>query len=137
MCYHIWKMEKDVLLTMLFLIIPLFLLPILASADPLSIFCPNDSRNYTHNSPFENNLKQLLELLPSNTSVTGFYNTSIGDNPDTVYGQALCRGDVNSTVCQNCIQNASQEILTQCTSEDAMIWLNFVKFATHIRCSFP
>ncbi|KAK4588184.1 hypothetical protein RGQ29_019251 [Quercus rubra] len=115
-------MEKDVLLTMLFLFIPLFLLPILASADPLSIFCPNDSRNYTHNSPFENNLKQLLELLPSNTSVTGFYNTSIGDNPDTVYGQALCRGDVNSTVCQNCIQNASQEILTQCTSEDAMIW---------------
>nr|XP_023924914.1 putative receptor-like protein kinase At4g00960 isoform X3 [Quercus suber] len=115
-------MEKDVLLTMLFLIIPLFLLPILTSADPLAIFCPNDSRNYTLKSPFENNLKQLLELLPSNTSVTGFYNTSIGDNPDTVYGQALCRGDVNSTVCQNCIQNASQEILTHCTSEDAMIW---------------
>nr|XP_023924913.1 putative receptor-like protein kinase At4g00960 isoform X2 [Quercus suber] len=107
---------------MLFLIIPLFLLPILTSADPLAIFCPNDSRNYTLKSPFENNLKQLLELLPSNTSVTGFYNTSIGDNPDTVYGQALCRGDVNSTVCQNCIQNASQEILTHCTSEDAMIW---------------
>ncbi|KAF3960270.1 hypothetical protein CMV_015003 [Castanea mollissima] len=115
-------MGKDLLLTMLFLIIPLFLLPILASADPLSIFCQNDSRNYTHNSQFENNLKQLLDLLPSNTSVTGFYNTSIGDNPDTVYGQALCRGDVNSTVCQNCIQNASQGILIQCKSEDAMIW---------------
>uniref|UniRef100_A0A7N2LUE9 Cysteine-rich receptor-like protein kinase 10 n=1 Tax=Quercus lobata TaxID=97700 RepID=A0A7N2LUE9_QUELO len=97
---------------------------ILASGELLGIFCPNDFRNYTHNSPFENNLKQLLELLPSNTSVTGFYNTSIGDGDyqDTVYGQALCRGDVNSTVCQNCIQNASQKILTQCKSEDAMIW---------------
>ncbi|XP_065617076.1 cysteine-rich repeat secretory protein 38-like [Quercus suber] len=31
-------------------------------------------------------------------------------------------GDVNSTVCQTCIWNASQEILTQCKSEDAMIW---------------
>ncbi|KAM4112986.1 hypothetical protein ACJW30_05G183300 [Castanea mollissima] len=85
-------MDKDVVSAKLFLIIPLFM--------PL----------------------QLLELLPSNTSVTGFYNTSIGDYPDTVYGQALCRGDVNSTICQNCIQNESQEILTLCKSEDAMIW---------------
>ena len=87
---------------------------ILASGELLDIFCPNNSRNYTQNSPFENRLKQLLELLPSNTSITGFYNTSIGDGDyqDTVYGQALCRGDVNSTACRNCIQNASQKILT-------------------------
>ncbi|XP_050290490.1 cysteine-rich repeat secretory protein 38-like [Quercus robur] len=117
-------MDKDVVSAKLFLIIPLFMPLILASGELLGIFCPNDFRNYTHNSPFENNLKQLLELLPSNTSVTGFYNTSIGDGDyqDTVYGQALCRGDVNSTVCQNCIQNVSQKILTQCKSEDGMIW---------------
>uniref|UniRef100_A0A2N9ITZ5 Protein kinase domain-containing protein n=1 Tax=Fagus sylvatica TaxID=28930 RepID=A0A2N9ITZ5_FAGSY len=73
--------------------------PMVASADPLlATFCPTDSKNYTLNSTFEYNLKQLLELLPSNTSVTGFYNTSIGEDLDTVYGQALCRGDVNSTM---------------------------------------
>ncbi|KAK7842551.1 cysteine-rich repeat secretory protein 38 [Quercus suber] len=115
-------MDKDVVSAKLFLIIPLFMPLILASAELLDIFCPNDSGSYTLYSPFENNLKQLLESLPSNTSVTGFYHTSIGDNPYTVYGQALCRGDVNSTVCQTCIWNASQEILTQCKSEDAMIW---------------
>ncbi|KAF3954336.1 hypothetical protein CMV_020305 [Castanea mollissima] len=61
-------------------------------------------------------------FMPLVLAITGFYNTSIGDYPNTVYGQALCRGDVNSTICQNCIQNESQEILTLCKSEDAMIW---------------
>uniref|UniRef100_A0A2N9J0F9 Gnk2-homologous domain-containing protein n=1 Tax=Fagus sylvatica TaxID=28930 RepID=A0A2N9J0F9_FAGSY len=107
--------------------------PMVASADPLlATFCPTDSKNYTLNSTFEYNLKQLLELLPSNTSVTGFYNTSIGEDLDTVYGQALCRGDVNSTVCQNCIEIASQEILSQCHSEDAMIWFELCQ----VRYSF-
>ncbi|KAM3701572.1 hypothetical protein ACB094_05G183200 [Castanea mollissima] len=64
----------------------------------------------------------ILLFMPLVLAITGFYNTSIGDYPDTVYGQALCRGDVNSTICQNCIQNESQEILTLCKSEDAMIW---------------
>ncbi|KAK7842550.1 cysteine-rich receptor-like protein kinase 10 [Quercus suber] len=88
-------MDKDVVSANLFLIIPLFMPLIFASAELLDIFCPNDSGSYTLYSPFENNLKQLLESLPSNTSVT---------------------------VCQTCIWNASQEILTQCKSEDAMIW---------------
>ena len=128
-------MDKDILSAILLLITSLFFFmpPMVASADPpLATFCPTDSKNYTLNSTFENNLKQLLELLPSNTSVTGFYNTSIGEDLDTVYGQALCRGDVNSTVCQNCIENASQEILSQCNSEDAMIWFELCQ----VRYSF-
>jgi hypothetical protein len=95
----------------------------IASADDyLFTFCSN-SKNYTRNSTFENNLKQLLVSLPSNTSVTGFYNTSIGDHSsDQVYAQALCRGDVNSTICQACIEKAGQHILEQCKREDAIIW---------------
>jgi hypothetical protein len=115
-------MEKYVLSAMIFLIIPLLIRPILASEDPVYTFCRPDSRNYTPNSPFENNLKLLLQYsLPSNTSVKGFYNDSNGEDPK-VYGQALCRGDVNSTVCRDCIKNASQEILKQCKSEEATIW---------------
>ncbi|GMY36980.1 cysteine-rich receptor-like protein kinase 15 isoform X1 [Fagus crenata] len=123
-------MDKDILSAILRLITSLFFFmpPMVASAVPL-LACSNDT---TLNSTFENNLKQLLELLPSNTSKTGFYNTSIGEDKDTVYGQALCRGDVNSTVCQNCIENASQEILSQCNSEDAMIWFELCQ----VRYSF-
>ncbi|XP_059436703.1 cysteine-rich repeat secretory protein 1-like [Corylus avellana] len=115
-------MEKDdVVSAMLFLIIPLLMRRVLASGDPVYTFCDPESRNYTLSSPFENNLKLLLQSLPSNTSVTGFYNNSTGEDPK-VYAQALCRGDVNSTVCLDCIKNASQEILKQCKTEDPMIW---------------
>ncbi|KAG6695140.1 hypothetical protein I3843_09G082800 [Carya illinoinensis] len=137
---HIWKMDKkDALLAMLLLIISLLMRPRLsatpASGDPLYTFCNTEFsiKNYELNSPFENNLKLLLGSLPSNTSLTGFYSTSTGDqDSDRVYGQALCRGDVNSTVCQNCIQTATKEILKQCRSKDAMIWFELCQ----VRYSF-
>ncbi|KAG6695146.1 hypothetical protein I3842_09G081700 [Carya illinoinensis] len=106
-----------------------------ASGDPLYTFCNTEFsiKNYELNSPFENNLNLLLGPLPSSTSLTGFYSTSTGDqDSDRVYGQALCRGDVNSTVCQNCIQTATKEILKQCKSKDAMIWFELCQ----VRYSF-
>ncbi|XP_050367384.1 cysteine-rich receptor-like protein kinase 10 isoform X2 [Argentina anserina] len=79
--------------------------------------------NYTPSSQFESNLKQLLESLSINTSIFGgFYNTTIGASRDKVYGQTLCRGDVNSTDCQKCVSDASQEIFNKCNSTDALIW---------------
>jgi len=130
-------MEKEVFSAMVFLIIiPLLMHPILASGDPVYTFCNPDSRNFTLNSPFENNLKLLLESLPTNTSVTGFYdNNSTGEDPK-VYGQALCRGDVNSTVCRDCIETASQEILKQCKSEDAMIWFELCQVRYSLQSFF-
>ncbi|KAJ0017738.1 hypothetical protein Pint_10861 [Pistacia integerrima] len=94
----------NLLSAILYLIIPFFMLSILTDANPLSIFCSGD--NYTHGSTFELNLKLLLQSLPSNTSPTGFYNKSSGDEANRVYGQAVCRGDVHPTVCKNCIANA-------------------------------
>ncbi|TXG47123.1 hypothetical protein EZV62_026417 [Acer yangbiense] len=92
------------------------------NANRLELDCP-DSSVYTPNSPFEQNLKLLLQSLSSNTSLNGgFYNSSIGDDTNQVYGQALCRGDANHTACQDCIENAVQDILKNCISEDATIW---------------
>ncbi|KAG6641599.1 hypothetical protein CIPAW_09G085600 [Carya illinoinensis] len=90
----------------------------------LSTFCEDNFENYVLNIPFENNLKLLLESLSSSTWATGFNNTFVGEGRDRVYGQALCRGDVNSTVCRICIENASKEILKQCKREDAIIWFD-------------
>ncbi|KAJ0080914.1 hypothetical protein Patl1_11017 [Pistacia atlantica] len=101
----------NLLSAILYLIIPFFMLSILTDANPLSIFCSGD--NYTHGSTFELNLKLLLQSLPSNTSPTGFYNKSSGDEANRVYGQALCRGDVHPTVCKNCIANAGD--LSSCS----------------------
>ncbi|KAM7254792.1 hypothetical protein ACFE04_020033 [Oxalis oulophora] len=91
--------------------------------SPKFEFCSNDNKNYTHNSPFEGNLKKLLDSLPSNTSQkNGFYNSSIGDDSIKVYGQALCRGDVTSSVCQDCLQNANKQLLESCQSQEAIYW---------------
>uniref|UniRef100_A0A7N2LUP2 non-specific serine/threonine protein kinase n=1 Tax=Quercus lobata TaxID=97700 RepID=A0A7N2LUP2_QUELO len=114
-------MDKGALSAILFFIIPLYMPKIVAAEDCLFLFCSNDFQNYTQNSPFENNLRHLLGLLPSRTSVTGFNSTSFGDT-NKVYGEALCRGDINSTACKTCIETASKEIL-QCKNEEVVIYL--------------
>ncbi|KAA8515458.1 hypothetical protein F0562_018931 [Nyssa sinensis] len=88
-------------------------------------------------SPFENNLRRLLESLSSNTHLRkGFYNTSIANDSSPVYGQALCRGDVSPKVCQNCVENASQEIMKKCQSQDAIIWHEFCQIQYSYRMFF-
>ncbi|KAJ6925607.1 hypothetical protein NC651_010108 [Populus alba x Populus x berolinensis] len=114
---------KDINLVMFLLIIPFSALPAITVADHLFTSCSNNTSNYTLNSPFESNLKLLLENLPSITSLTGFNYTSFGEPPAKVYGQALCRGDVNSSSCQACVEKASQEIFEDCRNyTDAIIW---------------
>lgn len=107
---------------MLIFIIPFLFFRHVSGSDPLYTWCPSEFPDYTPNTTFHNNLKILLESLSSNISASGFYNTSVGDEPDKVYGLALCRGDTNSTVCENCVEKASLDILNTCRSQDAIIW---------------
>jgi len=104
--------------------------------DPIDIYCPSSSEFplYNLNSSFHDNLKLVLGLLSStNASKAGFYNTFIGEEPNKVYGQSLCRGDItNSTVCKECVEKASQDIMNRCRSENAMIWYNLCQ----VRYSF-
>ncbi|CAL5410925.1 unnamed protein product [Camellia sinensis] len=126
MCSHVRQINKDALSAMIFLMLSLFLLCDSVSADPKSISCDSSPTNYTPNSRFGNNLKILLESLSSNTPLNqGFNSTAIGNNTDQVYGQALCRGDVTPEVCRDCIKNASQEIMTVCPTQNAIIWHEF------------
>ncbi|XP_022716052.1 cysteine-rich receptor-like protein kinase 10 [Durio zibethinus] len=115
-------MGNYALSALLSLILSLFMCFIEVFPNLLYTFCSDNSNNYTSNSTFENNLKRILESLPSNTSGTGFYSTSIRDGADQVYARALCRGDVTTMLCQNCIKNASQEILNLCKTEEAIVW---------------
>ncbi|CAI8587265.1 unnamed protein product [Vicia faba] len=94
--------------------------------NPIDTYCPDNFPLYTSNTSFHKNLKLLMETLSSNivASNTSFFNnTSTGEGLDKVYGQALCRGDMtNSTVCKECIEKASKDLMNRCKSEDAMIW---------------
>ncbi|KAH7545504.1 hypothetical protein FEM48_Zijuj01G0100900 [Ziziphus jujuba var. spinosa] len=87
--------------------------------------CPNTT-TFTPNSIYQSNLNQVLSSLTSNsTRDTGFYNTSIGQDPGTVvYGLFLCRGDVTINMCQECLTTAAKDLVeTYCPIEKvAVIW---------------
>lgn len=114
------KIDKA-LLAMLFLLLSLLRASTKEQHDPLYILC-EDQQNYTSNSPFETNLKFLLNSLYEEASLTGFYNTSTGNDLNQVYGKALCRGDIDSKTCRSCLANANQEIMKRCKLKEAIIW---------------
>ncbi|XP_068667813.1 cysteine-rich receptor-like protein kinase 10 [Aristolochia californica] len=90
------------------------------------------SSNFTLNRTFQTNLNLLLPALSSNTSRTGFYNTTIGRSPDRIHSLVLCRGDISSTSCEACVNEASQAVTQRCPrSKGAAIWyeLCFLRYS--------
>ncbi|KAG6754698.1 hypothetical protein POTOM_040492 [Populus tomentosa] len=116
--------SSDACLVMFLFIMPFTVLSTQTGPDVhLKTFCCNNALNYTRNSAFENNLKIVLKRLPSITSLTGFNYTFFGEASAKVYGQALCRGDVNSSACRTCVEKASKQICNDCISRgEAIIW---------------
>ncbi|XP_015885095.3 cysteine-rich receptor-like protein kinase 10 [Ziziphus jujuba] len=87
--------------------------------------CTNSTTGtITRNSTYLSNLNLLLSSLTSNATIeNGFYKTVVGRAPDAVIGQFLCRGDVDTTFCGECVANASKEVLRWCPLEKgAVIW---------------
>ncbi|TYH47737.1 hypothetical protein ES332_D10G018700v1 [Gossypium tomentosum] len=85
--------------------------------------CPNTT-TFLINSTYQANRDTLLTSLSSNGSRgNGFYNTTSGRNPDTVYGLFLCRGDLSTSICQACVTFASTDISRRCPVEiAAVVW---------------
>jgi len=81
--------------------------------------------SYRPNTTFQTNLNLLLSSLVSNATLhDGFYRTniSLGD-PGEVKGLFLCRGDVNTSVCHDCVTAAAKNITQRCTNQtESVIW---------------
>lgn len=99
-----------------------------ASTDYRAHVCPNTTI-FNPNTTYKSNLDRVLSFLVTNSSIrdTLYHNTSVGRNPGTiVYGSFLCRGDISSEECKDCVQTATRA-LTQlyCPVEkEAVIWYN-------------
>ncbi|PQM36923.1 cysteine-rich receptor-like protein kinase 26 [Prunus yedoensis var. nudiflora] len=90
-----------------------------------SAVCYNNNGNYTTNSPYQENLTDLLSSLVSNSNGNGngFYNSSRGQNSDRVYAIGLCRGDVKSDVCGKCLTDAIYVLPDSCPNQkEAIGW---------------
>ncbi|KHN31563.1 Cysteine-rich receptor-like protein kinase 8 [Glycine soja] len=89
------------------------------SEDPtyLNHSCPT---NVTAYSTFQIYLSNLLSYLASNaTNGKKYYK----DNVETVYGLFMCRGDLPSQLCQQCVLNATHRISSVCNSlQEGIIW---------------
>ncbi|XP_039168623.1 cysteine-rich receptor-like protein kinase 10 isoform X1 [Eucalyptus grandis] len=125
------KMARDSNLVTFFLFVTsiLFLVTPINGNSPLHVLCEPKNGNYTFGSPFRNNLEQLLGNLASNTAEKGFLSSSTGDGSDEVFGQALCRRDVNRSACGDCVRIASQEIMNKCNKKDADIWYEYCQIS--------
>lgn len=111
-------------LLILLAVVELLMLSNSASSQYLVICC-NDNIPYELNSQFHKNLESLLESVSTKALENkGFYNTSYGEGLDTVFGRALCRGDVNPEAYKTCVVNASQAIMSSCRYQLAAIWLD-------------
>ncbi|KAK8594470.1 hypothetical protein V6N13_015392 [Hibiscus sabdariffa] len=65
--------------------------------------CSNTSI-FAVDSTYRSNRDTVLSRLVSNTSHgNGFYNTTAGSSPDTVYGISHCRVDISTSGCHACI----------------------------------
>ncbi|PWA44974.1 gnk2-like domain-containing protein [Artemisia annua] len=62
--------------------------------------CSNSS------AEFKTNLRTLLDLLSKNAPLhDGFYNASVGNKPDQVFGILHCRANISRNDCANCYRH--------------------------------
>ncbi|KAK2656937.1 hypothetical protein Ddye_009989 [Dipteronia dyeriana] len=102
-----------------FLISPFFVhilaLGATAQLQRLYHLCYPNAGNYTTNSPYEANLNHLLNSLPNTSRDYGFYNFSYGTTlPDIAYAIGICRPDMDTESCRNCISVASKKTKSLC-----------------------
>ncbi|XP_076922630.1 antimicrobial ginkbilobin-2-like protein [Bidens hawaiensis] len=63
--------------------------------------CPNTD------TTFQKNQKIILNLLIKNTPLhDGFYNSSVGNNSDQVYGVSQCKANISSNACAKCLKSS-------------------------------
>ncbi|KAJ4703239.1 putative Kinase [Melia azedarach] len=80
--------------------------------------------NFTNSSSYGSHRNFILSSLVSNASENGGFTTAtFGQDPDTVYALALCRGDTSSKSCADCVNATAQHIMNNCPNQkEAYSW---------------
>ncbi|PWA33836.1 gnk2-like domain-containing protein [Artemisia annua] len=93
----------------------------------LSSECSQADRNSTVNTVYRENLRNLLGSLVNNAPLqNGYFNNSVGNGSNQVYGLAWCRGDVSPQTCSKCLTESIDIPLTECPDiKDMAIWTSF------------
>lgn len=89
-------------------------------------YCSNKT-SFTPNSIYASKLNDLFRTLSSQAMQgKNFYKDKFEDKDTTtaVYGSYLCRGDVNATICKDCLSRIIKAATEKCPHEEKemMIW---------------
>ncbi|KAK2644358.1 hypothetical protein Ddye_019553 [Dipteronia dyeriana] len=105
-----------------YLLIFFFLSYMLIRINGISTYICYDTGNFTANSIYGRNRDLVLSYLASNAT-GGFYNATVGQQPEKVYALALCSGDISANECFKCVNFTSQGIMTYCPNQkEAFMW---------------
>ncbi|KAL3740588.1 hypothetical protein ACJRO7_021808 [Eucalyptus globulus] len=95
------------------------------SPELLDYECPNTTL-FTPNSTYQSNLNTLLSSLSSaaTNNTDGFANATAGQNPpDQAYGLFLCRSDISTATCSDCVATGKRDIRQVCPDQRvSVIW---------------
>ena len=84
-------------------------------------YCPNTTM-FGNNTKYESNLSKLFNYLTTNaTTPSRYHQASVNDS---VYGHFLCRYDMTTSACQNCVTVATtQDIPIKCLNrKNVILW---------------
>ncbi|XP_024157257.1 putative receptor-like protein kinase At4g00960 isoform X2 [Rosa chinensis] len=125
-------MGSSIWLILLFFIVPIvdrLVAPTIAQDDGLCTqaaeFCwkCSDNGGDANGTIYQQNLKTLLSSFSSNRSDSGFYSSSLGQDPNKVNAIALCRGDLGPESCRRCVNDSAEIILRNCSgNNEAILW---------------
>ncbi|KMT03970.1 hypothetical protein BVRB_8g186770 [Beta vulgaris subsp. vulgaris] len=107
------------------LLIQLYFVPIIiCQTDFTYHFCIDTYDNYTNTSAYKANLNTVLSSISSDTQTdSGYYNLSVGHDPNTVNAIALCRGDITAQECHRCLNDSANKLPQVCpTQKEAVGW---------------
>ncbi|KAL2330475.1 hypothetical protein Fmac_018056 [Flemingia macrophylla] len=84
--------------------------------------CSSNDNVTVGDGAFESNLRTVFADLSSNATSRKEFQTKEG----TAYGLFTCRLDISSALCQQCVQNATNKLASECrfASAKAVIWYN-------------
>ncbi|XP_078151284.1 antimicrobial ginkbilobin-2-like protein [Carex rostrata] len=87
--------------------------------------------NYTINSTYSTNLETLSSsFFTAAVAKQGFYENTIGTAPNQISGLVLCRGDVDSSICSDCLNQSFQDVMNLCPySKEATIYYDLCLFS--------
>lgn len=89
---------------------------------PVYLYHNCSGGNTTANSAYRLNVGTLFSSLSSNS--TEYSNDTVGtSSSDRVYGLFMCRGDVPTALCRQCVLNATRRLSSECSlAKQAVIW---------------